>query len=322
MVREHKILGWPAIRAELEASAPNLWHGLAWTGSLRAANALIGRETGDDDYYDPEKEPPIDIEPLEITEVTKRMYCEAFLPDGTPSPAPRRDSMERELEHMQVMTWLEMQPETSLVEIPPRTEALKRLLRAAQARNTLYDLAEMMTGLEPDSADGGLPEGNHRLTVAGIAALAHMDERSVRNAVGPAKRLVSIPRKPAKRERRSSNDYSVEVDAYQALNWLAGRRYYRAARLDPRAYVKCILGARPDQVGRILGLLVWSNIGTTQQAREELNRSLSRAKAWTASELDGWFEHGPTAEGEKQAQLANLIGLDPAVLTAARTRRG
>jgi len=270
---------------------------------------LLGQEQREHDYYDHQETPCIDLTTLAIAAEVETLFRDAFV---APQMEVCLGDGSFELRIRQLETWLEMQPRFGLpgYTSPPLIN-IRRLIRGATARLDLCNLADSILQARADDVAGEAPDRWDRMTVSELAAIAHMDEASVRNMIGKSgtKPLTSLPKRPSRRR----DLYSVEVDAFDALGWLAGRRYFRPTPIDANIVAKSIPQYNPKQLGRVLGLTIWSNVGTTDIARRKLG--------WSAGELDGWISHGPADDMAKRTELSDLLELGSATLRDAPSRR-
>ncbi|WP_377806724.1 hypothetical protein [Azospirillum sp. A29] len=271
-------------------------------GRTDLAKQLVGAPQGLTylEHVDPET---VDLTSLEAAQAMERLYRVCFEPKlGIKLGAIHDDLLTLE----GLIGALPSQFPGESVNLPRIKKRLDRLHSAGSARRALALMARSI-------AEGNIGEeyrADWTLIVDEIAAIAQMDERSVRNKVGPAGRtpLRSLPH-PFGMKRL------VLVDGFEAFGWLIGRRMFRPVPLDPGAFQKAV--ANPvdrHHLGMVLGILGWSNIGPTNY--------LAKRLGWMVGEVDGWIKHGPTKEEAKARKLAVLLGLDPDALAASVVRLG
>lgn len=271
-------------------------------GRSDLAEQLVGAPQGLS-YLDNMEPEALDLTSLEAAQAMERLYDVCF----EPKLGMKLDALGGDLLMLEgLIGALPSEFPGEPVNLPRTKERLRRLHSAGWARSTIAFMTRSI-------ADGDIDEGSRRcwaLTVAEIAAIAQMDERSVRNKVGLASRtpLRSLPH-PLGMSRL------VQVDGFEAFGWLIGRRMFRPVPLDPGAFQKAV--ASPvdrHHLGMVLGILGWSNFGPTNY--------LAKRLGWMVGEVEGWIKRGPTKEEAKARKLAGLLGLDPDALAASVVRLG
>lgn len=271
-------------------------------GRADLAEQLVGIPQGLS-YLDEVEPEALDLTSLDAAQAMERLYCVCFEPKlGMDLVALGDDLLTLEGLIGALPTQFPGEP----VNLPRIKKRLDRLHSAGSARRALALMADSI-------AEGDIGEESRSawtLIVAEIAAIAQMDERSVRNKVGPAGRtpLRSLPHPPGMSRL-------VQVDGFEAFGWLIARRMFRPMPLDPGVFQKAV--ASPvdrHHLGMVLGILGWSNIGPTNY--------LAKRLGWMVGEVEGWIKHGPTKEEVKARKLAGLLGLDPDALAASVVRLG
>lgn len=271
-------------------------------GRTDLAKQLVGAPQGLTylEHVDPET---VDLTSLEAAQAMERLYRVCFEPKLGVDPDAVEDDM-RMLEGL--IGALPSAYPGEPINLPRIKKRLDRLHSAGSARHTLAVMAGSI-------ADGDIDEVSRQswvLSVGEIAAIAQMDERSVRNKVSPGggTPLRSLPHWHGMRR-------VVQVEGFEAYGWLIGRRMFRPVPLDPGAFQNAV--ASPvdrHHLGMVLGILGWSNFGPTNY--------LAKRLGWMVGEVEGWIKHGPTKEEAKARKLAGLLGLDPDALAGSVVRLG
>ena len=296
------VLTLPDLRQDLATAVLAMGDLIHLIGRTDLAEQLVGAPMGLS-YLDNMEPETLDLTSLDAAQAMERLFRVCF----EPRLGMELDAMGSDLLMLEgLIGALPSEYPGEPVDLLRTKHRLRRLHSAGWARSTLALMTRSI-------AESDINEDARRcwaLSVAEIAAIAQMEERSVRNKVSPAggTPLRSLPR-PAGMGRL------VQVDGFEAFDWLIGRRMFRPVPLNPDSYQIAI--ADPvdrHHLGMVLGVLGWSNFGPTKY--------LAKRLGWTVGEVDGWIKHGPTKEEAKARKLAGLLGLDPDALAASVVRLG
>lgn len=296
------VLTLPDLRQDLATAVLAMGDLIHLIGRPDVAKQLVGAPQGLT-YLDSVQPEALDLTSLEAAQAMERIFRVCFEPKLGVEP----DAVENDLRILEgLIGFLPSEYPGEPINLPRIKRRLDRLYSAGSARNTLA----LMTG---SIAEGDIDEntrGNWALTVAEVAAIAQMDERSVRNKVSPTggAPLRSLP-------NAIEASRLVQVDGFEAFGWLIGRRMFRPLPLDPGAFQKAVAGpVDRHHLGMVLGVLGWSNFGPTNY--------LAKRLGWTVGEVEGWIKHGPTKEEAKARKMASLLGLDTDALAISAVRLG
>lgn len=137
-------------------------------------------------------------------------------------------------------------------------------------------------------------------TADDLAALAGVDVRSVRNAMGPS---AGKPIRSFKASPGVSEDERAYADPVDAIEWLSGRRSFFCGSLDA-AYVDAGVGdtSSVEALCALAGMMSWLNGGTTESMAAQLRWDAARTRSWT---------RGLGVDPESAFRVAQVAGLDP-----------
>lgn len=261
------------LRATLVVQSETLWHAV---GSNERGSAIVEQLTGvsgvtvfpTDFFSDEQALAQIQLAPLAITQTVlglREVLENRSIGVGKDSTGIDPDWLEQE--HLDLLDlYLDSLPVIALGGWDWTTQkrgALANLLKLGKAWHRL-------TGTISDSLNGNFDD--EVLTPPDLALLAGLEERSVRNLVGPCKLLRSDEHYVGRQSKTRGRSF-VAVDRFDALGWLCSRPSFRIKTLRPgliadhleaidavdlrgrAALIGCfVLGATPTRFAEILGV--------------------------------------------------------------------